>query len=153
MRASTILAVIFLCVLLAGVLLALPLSVKAKVGPLLVGIPGVILCLILIIKESLTQKQSTSAGQSSYGGVSIAIRLKEFWDSYSEIVLTVTGLLAAIYLTGLIPGICLTIVVYLKLTHHSWFMSVVQGIVAFALFYGVFYLVLGVTLYRGVLFG
>ncbi len=152
MKASTILAVIFLGALLAAVILSLSLPFKARVGPLLVGIPGVILCLLLIFRESFAKKQESGEAQSSARVGGVVVRLKEFWSSYSEIALSLAGFLTAIFLVGLIPGICLSIFAYLKLTRHGWLMSVVQGIIAFVLLYGVFHLLMGVTFYKGVLF-
>ena len=152
MRVSQLLTWIFFAIVLFVIVYSFQYSMRTRFGTLLVAIPTAILILVQIVREYMVKEQASESEQSTSADKGFATRIRESYPPYLEIAACLIGLLVAIYLLGLLIAYPLFIVVYLKLHHEGWLLSIALALGMLVLVYGVFHLGLEVILYKGIFF-
>lgn len=134
-----------LAFLIVIVLYSLSYPFEARLFPWVIGIPATILMFIQLLKEVSHQRHATQeeglSGQK--GGDSRAYAITIAW---------MAGFLAMLYVLGFLVCIPLFLFLYLKTNGHGWFQSLglAAGMIMFI--YGIFSLVMNMSLYPGILF-
>ena len=151
MRAKHILTWVFLAFCIFIVSMSFLYSGKARVGPLLVGIPLLVLLVAQIVIENRKKEALYQSGQGTSADEGAPLVTRQAHRFYLEIAGTLIGLIAAIYLFGILIGYALFLFIYLKLYGEKWLFSVVLTAVFSAVIYGLFVIGLRMVLYRGFL--
>ena len=123
----------------------------SKLVPLIMSSSVFILAVIGLGREMLAKDKSaaTSAKDETIGVEDVE---KEGIREYLPIGAWLAGFTLAIYLLGFLISIPVFVLAYMKSHGVRWLVAIVSAILTGALIYGVFELVLIVTLYRGLLF-
>ena len=124
MKASRILALILFAFVLFIIVYSLQYSGKARFGPLMIGIPTAVLIIAQIARESFIKKSMPEEGQASEVNKGLATGFRENYRSYVEIGACLIGLLALVYIFGILIGFAIFLLAYLKLHKERWSLSI-----------------------------
>jgi len=152
MKASRALTLIFFAFVLFTILYSLRYGDQARFGPLVIGIPAAVLIITQLARESFIKKSMPEEGKTSGGDKELAAGFKENYLSYIEIAACLIGLLALVYVFGILIGFAFFIFAYLKLHKEGWVLSISLALGIPALMYGIFDFALRMALYQGILF-
>ena len=145
----------FFMVIMAIMLVIIGLSLRmeqfaSKLLPLVISSIVFILSAIRLGRDISTRgKRRATVAE---GEISKTEETREDWHSYLVAGSWGLGFFLAVYLLGFIISIPLFILTYMKAHGTRWFVVGIFAILMPLLIYGVFELVLRVTLYRGLLF-
>ncbi|MDP2916945.1 MAG: tripartite tricarboxylate transporter TctB family protein [Dehalococcoidia bacterium] len=153
MNASRILIFIFFAFILWIVIYSFRYPPEARFGPLVIGIPAAVLIVVQIVRESLIRQPTSKAAPAHSQQSSPASTVKGSFNPYLEIAVCLIGMIAAIYIFGLLIGFVMFIVAYLKLHREGWLLTAALGLGVPALIYAIFEIVLHMPLDKGILFG
>ena len=151
MTSGRILTLIFFAFTLFIFVYSFQYSVTTRFGPVIIGIPTAILILVQIIRENFGKETIPEEGLTPDAKNGLYIVQKQDYRPYLEIAGCLVGLLAAIYLVGLVIAYAMFIIVYLKFYREGWLFTIALSLGIVALIYVGFYQGLGVFLYKGIL--
>lgn len=129
-------------------LLALELPSKAAFMPLLIGVPGVLLCVAQLVLDIMRQRQEGPP-------VDVAEAPEKSGDqakSELEMFLWLIEFTVALLLFGFVVGGPLSVLLFVRLSSKdSWLNAFFAGAGTLVVLYGVFIWLLELTLFRGFL--
>lgn len=129
-------------------LLALGLPSKAAFMPLLVGVPGVLLCSAQLVLDIVRQRRD----QGSAEVAEPAVEQDEQGKSEVEMFLWLVTFTVALLLFGFVIGGPLSVLLFVRLSSKdTWQNAVFAGLGTLAVLYGVFIWLLELTLFNGFL--
>jgi hypothetical protein len=142
LNARVILAGVMSAIFAAMVGMALSYPVDAAFVPLVIGIPGTVLCLIQLATELRAARSPAAAAPGPVRDV------RQEWIMYGWLV----SFVASVVLLGFLVAAPLVLYAYLRFKAKAarW-LAVVIALAGLALIYGVFDYTLGVTLWEGFL--
>ncbi len=155
-RGEAILACTFLGFFLFLVVIATGYNVKARRMPLVVGIPGVVLSMVEVARQTIGKRRS--------GGVKSAAIITGQERSQTEIarsddrkkILSSIGwmflIVALIWIFGFAIGLPLFSMIFMRAKKEGWVMSIAITVISVAVLYFLFIKALEMDLYRGLLF-
>ena len=146
MKTSTIFAVIILAILGVIVIKSLGYPYDAKLFPLLIAIPTVVLAVAQILRETRGRREPETVPQEE------KVARKGFFRNYLAAPAWIAGLVLTMYSIGLLAGLPSFTFVYLKLHGQSWLLSIVITLAMLALIWGGFVVGFKMPLYEGLLF-
>ncbi len=145
MRLTFVFTAGLLAFLIVIVLYSLSYPFEARLFPWVIGIPATILMLIQLIREVSHQRHVTQEeGPSEHKGGNS--------QAYGIIIAWMAGFLAMSYVLGFLVCIPLFLFLYLKTNGHGWFQSLGLAVGMIVFIYGIFSLVMNMSLYPGILF-
>lgn len=140
---------------------SLRLPADARIVPLVIGIPTVVLCILLLIGErypgllrrldvSIMESTKESPGSDANGG---EYRPKEF-TKLTIMAAWMIGFFVCVYLIGFLAGIALFVLAFLLLhARISWWKSLATMVGVWLFIYALFEWLLGAGLFEGIIFG
>lgn len=138
-NARTATSLVMFLLFAGACLIALDLPQKAAFMPLLVGIPGAILCLWQLILDLRRAPDAPPDRDEAEEG-----------RSETEVFLWLGGFAVAIIGFGFIVGGPLIVAAFVRLSSgESWKNAIVAGAGTFAVIYGVFILLLELPIFQG----
>lgn len=141
--ARTATSLVMFLLFAGGVYLALDLPQKAAFMPLLIGIPGAILCLVQLVADLRTPRAAPNpdAGDD-----------KDEGRSEAEIFIWLGAFAAAIVGFGFVVGGPLIVTAFVRFSsRESWLNAIFAGAGTFAVLYGVFIWMLELSLFEGLI--
>ncbi|MFC1893993.1 tripartite tricarboxylate transporter TctB family protein [Chloroflexota bacterium] len=150
MRATTILGTVLAAIVMVVILLSLTYPNVARFGPLVVGIPALIMLLSQILYENFghqaKSQNNTTPIEAEHGTASTVTA-----GRYVEIGVWVAILLLITYLVGIVFAFPLFTFAYLVRYHEGWLRAVLISLIVFAIIYGVFDRALEIYMFKGIL--
>lgn len=131
---------IILIVLCLFVFMSLGYTPKAKLLPLIIGIPGIILMLIVIVKDLIKPQKGAKP------------LTKEETKRQYQMFMGVLAFFVTIIITGISIGVALYLFVFISFfSKRKLIIAFGMALFGFALTYGLFGIVLHYPLYKGLL--
>lgn len=145
---------VFLVILAVLVIMAMGYNRKARTMPLVVGIPGLVLAAVHILRETVSRPQLTEGkeviaekAEDSIEGRNVEEN-KKIFAAIGWMVL----LVGMIWLIGFIIALPLYTFVFMKSRKENWLTSIIVASVGVGVIYFLFMMGLELTLYKGLLF-
>lgn len=156
-RGEFILTLFFLVFFVILTLISMTYSPKARRMPLVVMVPGLLLCLALVVKETIAgrrvsgEKQKEAPGEGDDEQASAPERTEE-----KKRTLIMFGwmalLVGMIWVTGFLVTIPVYTILFMRSLKETWRLSIIFGIVGFIVLYFLFVVGLRMELYPGLVY-
>ena len=143
-RGDTILACIFLGIFLVVVLVATGYNRKARLMPLVVGVPGLVLSVGEVARQVLRKREPRLKETAARGT-----------DEYQKTLRAIGWmvlLVALIWILGFTIGLPLFSMLFMKARKESWVTSIIITLIGVGVIYFLFGKGLEMSLYKGLLF-
>ncbi len=155
-RGEAILACTFLGIFLFLVVIATGYNPKARRMPLVVGIPGVVLSMVEVARQTIGKRRSggvkaaavTSGQEGSQTDLARSDERQKILRSIGWMVLIVI----LIWAFGFIIGLPLFSMIFMKAKKEGWVMSIAVTAAGMGVLYFLFMKALEMDIYRGLLF-
>ena len=156
MKTETLFTILLALVMLTLVLIALfSYPLQAKLFPLVIGIPTLILAAIQVVRDTLPRFQPRKDNAGKGNGERFSSWIRELKGKNLGYLLTfawIAGLILAIFLIGFYGAIPMFLFLFFKLHGQRWLFSTIMTIVMSSVLYAVFVLGFKFTFYEGLLF-
>jgi hypothetical protein len=146
MKGSTYFVLMILLLAVTTIILSLQIpTFKARFLPLMIGIAIALFAVIRLLVELTAKEERASAAKETVSAPiqPIPMIITSAW---------LVGFFLMIYLVGFPLGIFLFVTGYIKVRRYGWIKSIAIGFVTTTITYVGFDYVLGLHLYKGVLF-
>ena len=153
LKGSVIFNIFLVLVFAVVIIVDLGYSYKARLSPLVVGIPGLIVSLISLVSElrkGLGKKDSLAEDQAA----AAATEVKQAGNIGKEIIAFawLTGLFLLIYVVGFMVAIPVYLFLYLKVkSSETLVLSILYSLISWGVLYGFFGVILHIPLYPGII--
>ncbi len=148
MKVSTLFTGSFLLFFLVLLVISLHYPAEVRLFPWLFIIPGIILGVLQILKETRAEEEGQE--ELKFGAWLRLIKNPE--QGYLAALLWIAGLLLSLYLVGFVLAIPIFTILYLRTHGESWLFSLTLTVLGWGILFAVFALGLKMTFYKGLLF-
>ena len=146
MKARILFPAALLLIMIGLIITTLGYPAKARLFPLLVALPVTVLLVIDLLREFLSHGKGVSgSGKQRIPSPGMFVR-------YRGVAAWLAAFALIIYLLGFLAGASLYLLFYLKLHGEKWLTTLIYVLVLIILVYGVFELIFGIPMYKGIFF-
>jgi hypothetical protein len=147
---TNIMTLVFLIFAIFVVGYSLTFTPDARFGPMVIGIPLIVLLIIQVVVEKRSKK-ATSPEEATANDDGPSEHSKISGRTVLEIAVALAGLVAVVYVFGMVLGFAIFIFVYLKLRGERWLTTIALAVAVPAFIYGLFQVTLKMNIYKGIL--
>lgn len=155
-RGEFILTLCFLAFFVIMTLISMTYSPKARRMPLVVMVPGLVLCAALVVKEMTDRRRvagkkqkAPAAGDDDQGSApETTEEKKRMLIMFGWMVL----LVGMIWVTGFLVTIPVYTILFMRSLKENWRLSIIFGVVGFIVLYFLFVIGLSMELYPGLIY-
>ncbi len=155
-RGELMLALFFLVFFVGLTLISLTYSPKARRMPLVVGIPGVVLATVQVLRAASSKRGGQEPKEVSPGAEEVTLvtglpgtdERKRLWAMIGWMAL----LVAMIWIFGFLVTIPVYTLLFMRAMKESWYMCLSFAIIGFAVLYLLFVVAINIELYPGLVF-